>query len=399
MDFLFKLSIILIVGLIGGRISKKLNLPNVTGYLVAGLFIGPSFFNLIKDADIQSFSIINEIALAAIAFGIGSEFELKDMLKVGKSVVVITVAEALGAMLVVFLVTYYMFDQSFAFSIVIASMSAATAPAATIMVINQYRADGPLTRTILPVVALDDAVGIMAFGIAMSMAKLSLGTVNGSFFSMVSAPFIEIFGSLLIGFILGVLTTYFANKAYSQEELLGIVLASLFASSGIANFLALSPLLTCMMVGATIVNLMHNSKRVFAVLNDVAPPIYLLFFTLAGASLHLSILSQIGALGIAYVFARGGGKMLGAALSAKAVKADNAVCKYLGLALLPQGGVSLGLSIIVKKQLPQYSEAITTVILFSILIYESLGPILSKIAIEKAGEINGKDKKLSPSKA
>jgi len=199
MDLLLKISIVLFVGILGGRLAKRLSLPNVTGYLVAGLFIGPSFFKLITDHDVQTFSIINEIALAAIAFSIGSEFELKDLLKVGKNIVIITLAEALGAMLLVFIVTHYIFDQSFVFSIVIASMSAATAPAATIMVIKQYKANGPLTKTILPVVAIDDAVGIMAFGVAISIAKLSIGATDSSFLQMIGHPLIEIIGSLLLG--------------------------------------------------------------------------------------------------------------------------------------------------------------------------------------------------------
>lgn len=392
MDLLLKISIVLFVGVIGGRLAKYLKLPNVTGYLVAGLFIGASFLGTITEQDMASFSIVNEVALAAIAFSIGSEFVLKDMLKVGSSILIITIAEAIGAVILVFIVTYYGFNQSFAFSIVIASMSAATAPAATMMVIRQYKAHGPLTRTILPVVAIDDAVGIMLFGLAMSLAKISIDSTSHSFLQMISAPIIEILGSLLLGFLLGAILTFVANRARSKEELLSTVLASIAASTGLANLLNLSPLLTCMMLGATLVNLMHNSNRVFTLVTDFTPPIYLLFFTLAGASLDLGILAQVGALGVGYVIARATGKILGAFLGAKAVNADDAVVKYLGLSLLPQGGVSIGLSIIVKQELPQFAAAITTVILFSVLVYEISGPILAKIAIEKAGEVDGLNK-------
>jgi len=392
LDLLLKISIVLFVGVIGGRLAKYLKLPNVTGYLVAGLFIGASFLGTITEQDMASFSIVNEVALAAIAFSIGSEFVLKDMLKVGSSILIITIAEAIGAVILVFIVTYYGFNQSFAFSIVIASMSAATAPAATMMVIRQYKAHGPLTRTILPVVAIDDAVGIMLFGLAMSLAKISIDSTSHSFLQMISAPIIEILGSLLLGFLLGAILTFVANRARSKEELLSTVLASIAASTGLANLLNLSPLLTCMMLGATLVNLMHNSNRVFTLVTDFTPPIYLLFFTLAGASLDLGILAQVGALGVGYVIARATGKILGAFLGAKAVNADDAVVKYLGLSLLPQGGVSIGLSIIVKQELPQFAAAITTVILFSVLVYEISGPILAKIAIEKAGEVDGLNK-------
>lgn len=395
MDLLLKIGIVIITGILGGKLAKRFNLPNVTGYLVAGLFIGPSFLKLISEGDIGSYSIINDIALAAIAFSIGSEFELKDMLKVGKGILVITAAEVIGAIVVVFLTTYYIFDQSFVFSIVIASMSAATAPAATIMVMRQYKASGPLTRAILPVVALDDALGIMAFSLAISIAKISLGTTSVSLLNIIGAPLIEIFGSLVLGFVIGMILTYVANRASNKEELLAMVLAAIAAGTGVANLLALSPLLTCMMIGATLVNLMHNSNRVFTAINDFTTPIYLLFFTLAGASLNLGILIQVGALGVGYIISRATGKILGAYLGAKSVKADEVVVKYLGLALLPQGGISIGLSMIVRQELPQFSVAITTIIMFSVLVYEVSGPIFAKIAIEKAGEINGLEKELA----
>lgn len=393
LDILLKISIVLAVGALGGKIVRRFKLPDVTGYLVAGLFLGPSFFKLITEQDMQSFEAINELALGVIAFTIGSEFVLKDMLKVGKTILVITIAEVVATILIVFGVTFYLFNQPFAFSIVIASMSAATAPAATIMVINQFRADGPLTRTILPVVALDDVGGIIAFGIAMSVAKISMGVGDLTPLQMLSEPFIEIIGSIILGLIIGVILTFIAKKAGNKEELLAMILATIGISIGLANILNLSSLLVCIMLGATVVNLFHNSNRIFTVASDFISPIYILFFTLAGASLDLSVLTTVGALGIAYIIARSAGKMIGAYLGAKAMKADDSIVKYLGLSLLPQGGISIGLSIIVRQELPEYSVAITTIIMFSVLVYEISGPILAKIAIEKAGEIGGMDKR------
>ena len=194
MDVLLKIGIVLVVGLVGGKIARIFKLPNVSGYLVAGLFLGPSFFKYISAQDIDSLAVISEVALAIIAFSIGSEFVLKDMLKLGKSIVIITLLEVVGAIAVVFSLMYFVFGQPFAFSIVIASMSAATAPAATLLVMRQYRADGPLTRTILPVVALDDVFGIMAFGIALSLARLSQGALS-TLLQMLVQPLVEIVGS------------------------------------------------------------------------------------------------------------------------------------------------------------------------------------------------------------
>lgn len=392
LDVLLKISIVLAVGAVGGKIVQHFKLPNVTGYLISGLFLGPSFLKLITEQDMQSFNSINELALAVIAFTIGSEFILKDMLKVGKTILVITLAEVIGSVVIVFSIMHYLFNQPFAFSTVIAAMSAATAPAATIMVIRQFRADGPLTRTILPVVALDDVAGIIVFGIAISVAKISVGEAQSSFLHMMSQPFIEIIGSIILGLVIGVVLTFLAKKVSNKEELLSIILATIGVSIGLSNLLELSSLLVCIMIGATLVNLLHNSNRVFTVTNEFISPVYVLFFTLAGASLDLSILTTVGALGLAYILSRSSGKMIGAYIGARFMKADEAVVKYLGLSLLPQGGISIGLSIIVRQQLPQYSTAITTIIMFSVLVYEVTGPILAKVAIQKAGEIEGKDK-------
>lgn len=396
MDLFFKLSIIILIGLVGGRVAKKLTLPSVSGYIVAGLILGPSFIDLVSHQDLGSLSFITDIALAAIAFSIGNEFLLSDMKKVGKRTLILTVAEVIGALAVVFIAMFFIFKQPFEFSLVIASMSAATAPAGIVMVIRELRADGPLVKTILPVVALDDALGIMVFGVALSLAKMTSGLEEFTVFKIISAPLIEIFGSLLLGFLLGVILTYLAKKAKGRDELLKISLAFILAAVGASNFFNLSPLLTAMMMGGTLVNLKQNSKRVFGTLNEFTPPINLLFFTLAGMSLDLKVLASVSLLGVGYIFARASGKIIGAGVGARALGESITMQKYLGLSLLTQGGISIGLSSIVASELPQFSESIITVILFSVLVFEIMGPILAKVAITRAGEVNGmlKDKKV-----
>lgn len=393
LDLFLKISIIILVGLLGGRIAKKFGLPSVSGYIVAGLLLGPSFIDLVSNEGLNSLGFITDIALAAIAFSIGNEFLLSDMKKVGNKIFLLTIAEVIGALVIVFMTMYFLFNQSFEFSIVIASMSAATAPAGIVMVIRELRADGPLVKTILPVVALDDALGIMVFSVALSIAKMTSGLADFTLIQIVSDPLIEIFGSLLLGFLLGLGLTYLANKAKGRDELLKISLAFILAAVGAANFFNMSPLLTAMMMGGTLVNLMHNSKRVFDNINSFTPPINLLFFTLAGMSLDLKILASVGMLVIGYILARAIGKMLGAGVGAKALGESETIQKYLGLSLLTQGGISIGLSVIVRNELPQFSQSIVTVILFSVLVFEILGPILAKIAITKAGEVNGMVKK------
>ena len=389
MDIIFKLGIIIIAGIIGGRVANLLKLPNVSGYIVAGLFVGPSFFNLVQASEVVQINIINDMALGAIAFSVGSEFLIKEIKKMGKNVLIITVTEVIGAIGIVFCVMFFGFKQSFEFSIVIASMSAATAPAGIIMVIRELKAKGPLIRNILPIVAIDDALGIIAFGIAISMAKIVSGGESVSILHMISGPIVEIIGSLLLGLLIGLILSYCSKKAKGRDELLIMVIGFIFITTGLANYIGLSAILTCMMLGATLVNTMQNSNRVFSLMNEFTPPIYLLFFTVAGAGIDIRILSKVGALGIGYIIARALGKVLGATIGAKYVKSEPTVIKNLGISLLTQGGVSIGLSAIVRRELPQFSNEIVTVILFSVLIFEVMGPILAKIAITNAGEVNG----------
>lgn len=389
MDINIKLGLMIIFGIIGGKISRRFSLPNVTGYIVAGLFLGPSFFNVLNEANQPMVDFVNEFALGIIAFSIGSEFRLADLKKLGKDVFVITVCEVFGVLLVVFSVMYFLLDKSFVFSIIIASMSAATAPAGTMMVIRQFRAYGPLTKTILPVAALDDVLGIITFGISLSLAKFSIGDKTTSVPMMILSPLIEIGLSFLLGLVLGLVFTYLIKRVKSKEDVLSAIITVILLSTGLANYLGLSPLLVNMMVGGVLVNYHNNSKQVFDNINDFAPPINLLFFTFAGAKLDLSVLFSIGALGIFYALSRAIGKIAGASIGAKIVKAEETVVKWLGLALLSQGGISIGLSMIVARELSGFADEIITVILFSVLVFEILGPILAKVSITKAGEVDG----------
>ena len=387
MNIFVKIALVLVFGLIGGRVARRFNLPNVTGYLIGGLFLGPSFLKIITEVDVPVINFVNELALSAIAFNIGGEFLIKTIKKLGKEVFIITVAEVMGVVLLVFSVMFFLMKQEFVFSIIVAAMSAATAPAGTMMVIRQYRAKGKMTDTILPVAALDDALGIMVFGLALSLAKVTLGQVTGSTLQLVMAPFIEITLSLLLGLVLGFILTKITDKVKSQEELTSVLIFFVLISSGLAMATGLSSLLSSMMMGAVFVNLGHKPARVFNNINTFIPPFNILFFAFAGSSLDLSILGQIGILGLAYVFARMFGKVWGASLGAMVAKSDPVIVKHLGWALLPQGGISIGLSMVVRAQLPEFSDGIVTLILFSVLVFEIAGPILAKVAITNAGEL------------
>lgn len=386
LNIFIKLCLVVSFGFVGGKIARKLNLPDVTGFLIGGLFLGPSFLNIIEAVDGPMINFINELALSAIAFNIGGEFLIKTIRKLGKEVFIIAIFEVVGVVALVFVVMNVVLQQSFVFSIMVASMSAATAPAGTMMVIRQYRAKGPMTNTILPVAALDDALGIMVFGLAMSLAKITLGEVTGSGFALALAPFLEILFSLLLGGALGILLSYLTKFINSSEEMTSFILVFILASSGLSYYFNLSSLLSSMMMGAVFVNIARKPMKVFSNINQFMAPFNLLFFAFAGTSLNLSLLGSIGLLGIAYVASRMIGKVVGTTIGAYVAGSQPVVKKYLGWALLPQGGISIGLSMIVSEQLPEFSGGIVTLILFSVLVFEIAGPILAKIAITKAGE-------------
>lgn len=389
MHMLFYLGIILFTGMIMAKILSKFKLPNVTGYLIAGLIIGPSVLGIIPQESSDKLSIISEAALSFIAYSIGSEFNIQNLKRLGKGIITITVFEALTAVALVDLVMIFVLKQSIPFSLVLGAIAAATAPAATLMVIRQYKAKGPLVNTLLPVVAIDDAVGIIAFGISTTIAKaLVSNTESISIVKIIFIPLLEIFFSLLIGFIMGILLTYLCKKAKGEDGLLSLVIATLFATAGIAISLELSSLLACMMVGATLTNLDPNNKKAFTTVERFTPPVLISFFTIAGVQLNLSILKEVGLIGIVYVIVRVVGKMLGAFLGSKIANFPKTVQKYLGFTLIPQAGVAIGLSMVAQNTLPSpYGAQARTIVLAGTVIYELVGPMITKIALIKAGEI------------
>ncbi len=304
------------------------------------------------------------------------------------------------------MVGYQPFSKgNIAFGLVLASMSAATAPAATLMVMRQYRAYGPVTKTILPVTALDDIYGIVIFGFFISIAQMLVSTTYIPIWLIITKPFIEVFGSLLIGGLIGFVLSKVIDRFDKVRDdmqvisviaiLLGIGVSVLINNAFKDYNLGVSSLLINIMIGTVVANLVKKPSNTFNSVNDFTTPFYVIFFTLAGASLNLGIIKNsilISILAVAYIFARGFGKISGAFVGAHVAKADDNVKKYLGLALLPQGGVSLGLLVIVNKQMMDFYPLISTIIMLSILVYETTGPIFAKLAISKAGEIHGLDR-------
>lgn len=432
---LLKLAAVLIIGFIGGQVAKLLKLPNVSGYLVFGLLLGPSlgliipgFEGIISSTDQVNLKFISEIALAFIAFSIGSEFNVKSIKKSGKEESILTAFEVFGAVLLVFtfmllfpkpqsfqtsqgLTAYNPFSKpNIAFSMILASMSAATAPAATLMVIRQYRAYGPVTKKILPITALDDIFGIVIFGFFISIAQILVpaeGARQVHIALMITKPLIEVFGSILIGSAIGYVLSVVAKRFdRERDDIQVLAVASVILSIGLISLLnsenvlgqygiSFSPLLSNIMTGAFIANLTRRPARTFSAVNDFTTPFYIVFFTMAGASLDLGIIKTewlIAVISVVYILARGFGKYFGIYAGALVAKSNDNIRKNLGLALLPQGGVSIGLLVIVSTSMSTMYPLISTIIMLSVLVYETSGPIFAKLAISRSGEINGLDK-------
>lgn len=364
----------------------KIKFPNVTGYIIIGLIAGPYCLNVLTLEAVEKFSIIPDIALGFIAFSIGAEFKLSYLKKVGKSPIIIAFAEAVGAVLVVDLVLILTGNDT-AFSLVLGAIAAATAPAATLMVVRQYDAKGPVTNTLLPVVAIDDAVALMCFGLSVAIAKSLNSSETGSMLATLADPVIEIVGALVfgafLGFILKLLTAWYTGKG----NRLSVAIAMVFLCIGISNMLGFSALLACMALGAVFTNISELSEEVFKQVDRITPPIYLLFFLISGAELDITILPTVGVIGVMYVIFRVVGKVMGAAFGAQVSKAEPVVKKYLGFTLIPQAGVAIGLAGMAVSIVPDYGYKIQTIILCGTVIYELIGPLVTKMALMKAGEI------------
>lgn len=388
MDGIFiYLAFALLIALLSSKLMKKVKLPNVTGYLIVGLIVGPHCLKLIPSDVVDALSFIPQIALGFIAFSIGAEFKLSYLKKVGKSPIIIAICESVFAVIVVD-AALILFGVDPAFAVVLGAIAAATAPAATLMVVKQYKANGPVTNTLLPVVAIDDAVALMCFGLSVAIAKAMEAEGDFSLFKTIGEPVIEIVGALGMGAVLGLAFKFLIKWFTGRGNRLGITYAMVFLCVGICDSLGWSSLLACMAMSAVLVNTSKECDAVFEQTDRMTPPIFVLFFFLSGAELDLSILPSVGLIGIIYVIFRVLGKFFGAWFGAKISKAQKVVSKYLGFMLIPQAGVAIGLATTSMTVVPEHGAQIRTIILCATLIYELTGPVITKIALKKAGEIN-----------
>lgn len=380
------LAIMLFAALVAGKIVKQLKLPNVTGYLVIGLLIGPHCLGILSADLVGVMGIFTQFALGCIAFSIGAEFKLSFLKRIGKAPIVIGVLEGTCATIVVDTILIAT-GHDLQLSLAIGAIASATAAASTLMIVKQYKARGPVTETLLPVVAIDDAVAMMAFGISMAAVNMITSKGDTSLGKLLLAPCIEILGGLAfgagLGFIMAVLCHYYTGRG----NRLAITIMMISLCLGISEIAGFSELLATMMMSTIFVNMSHNTTKIYEPLERITPPIYMIFFIVSGASLDVTVIGTVGFIGAVYIIGRVIGKYLGAAFGAKLCKSDKAVSKYLGMTLIPQEGVAIGLASSAANTLPEHGAKIQTVVLCGVVVYELLGPIITKTTLKKAGEI------------
>ena len=386
MNVFLYISVIIFTGMLFGRLAKFIRLPNVTGYLVGGLIIGPAVLNIIPAEALKGFDLISEIALGFIAFSIGSEFRISYFKRVGATPIVIAIFESFFAVLFV-AAGLIVAGNGVPFSLALASIVAATAPAATVMVIRQYKAKGKVTEALLSVVAIDDATALIFFGIASSIARGMMGSSSVSFLSAFVIPFGEILGAIAIGFVIGLIFIIPLRWFKKDGNRLALTIAFVLLGTGVAKLTGFSSLLLSMAMGAALCNMSSQSTHIMRLADSLTPPIFIMFFVVSGAELQLSVLPSIGVVGIIYVVFRVIGKMSGTFVGGRLCNADKSIRKYLGPCLIPQAGVAIGLSLVVTGILPEFGARIRAVILCGTLIYELVGPGITKLCLSKAGEI------------
>lgn len=409
MTVLLSVSIAVLAGLLMTRVFKPFKLPSVTAYLIAGVLIGPyclgalhiNGIGFVSEDAVSRLSLISEVSLAFIAFSIGNEFRLEALKETGRQAFIIGVFQALAATLLVDLalgvVHLIMPDKlSLAQVLTLGAIATATAPAATLMVVRQYKAKGSLTSLLLPIVALDDAVGLIVFAVSFGIAKsLVSGAVD--IVSIIVNPLLEIVCSLLLGAFMGWVLTQLEKLFNSNTNRLNMTIAVVFLAASLsmlefhvgALHISFSSLLVCMMLGTVFCNLCPLSQDIMDASDRWTSPLFALFFVISGAELQLSVFkdSAIIFIGIVYIIFRCLGKYFGAHYSAKATHCSPEICKYLGITLFPQAGVALGMCT-TAMQLGNQGNLIRNITLFAVLVYELVGPLMTKDALMKAGEIH-----------
>lgn len=398
MNLLILLAITALTAYLIRRLTGWLEIPTVTGYVLLGVVLGVSMLRIFHEETLQHLDLVNDLALGLIGFTIGSELRREIFQKLGKPIFLIALFESFCAFILVTLVIFILDPSRIYLALILGAVASATAPAATVYVIQQYKTKGPLTSTILAVVGIDDAIALMIFVFAAAMTKSVLSTEHLSAMHIILTPFYEISLSMILGIVLGLLFVWLFRKVRFPDDLSLGVIGFILLGLGISEHFHLSGLLAIMAFGAVSsnMNLMLNNRS-GKVLEQFSPILYACFFIFGGAHLNLALLPKVGILGLVYLITRMAGKMGGATLGAWIGRAPSTVKKYIGFALIPQVGVAIALAILVNKEFGtgkfgepgmQLADVVINVLLFTTIVTEIVGPVLTKVALTRAGERN-----------
>jgi Kef-type K+ transport system membrane component KefB len=387
---LSSLGLILLFALGVGHLVKVAHVPEVTGYLVAGMLVGPSLLGWVTHENLQALRVFSEVGLGLILFSIGGVFEIGRMRRIGRRVLLLALGESMSAAVLV-TVGMLVIGQPWPVALLLGAIAVETGAASTLMVVRENNAEGEFTESLIGVIGLNNLLALLAFSVVAAGVELtalsatggvSVGSVARTIFPLVW----QLAGSSALGVLIGILLAAWASQVVESGETLILLIGCILLTVGIATALDLSSLVASLAVGATLVNLSAQSRRLFVALSETDPPLYVIFFVLAGADLDLSLLPSLGLVGIVYVLCRASGKMGGAWLAARGTESPGQLRSFLGLSILAQAGLAVGLVIVIRERFPDLSPIVSTVVLGAVAVFEVAGPLSARFALDRTGE-------------
>lgn len=386
MTYSLYIAIIIIAGMGGGKLASKVGLPTVSGYILIGLIMGPSVLNFITSEVYHHLEFVNELALGMLAISVGTELHYRMFKAFGKSLITISVGNAVLTITFVTLLTWLL-GMPIEYALILGTLGLTVSPAGVVEVVKDTKAEGEMTQNILGLVAFDNLIAILSFGMMVSFVQ-SLGNDGVSGLSLIGAVLSDVGLGMFVGLVSGLFVSFFIRKETSNEKMVPLMLAAILFNTGIASLFGLSPVLTNIVAGIAITNLTSRKVLVASILNRIELPIFIIFLTLAGAHIDLSVVGRVGLAGLGYIAARSAGKYFGSLFFSQFTPLNKKARKYIGLGLFPQAGIAIGLATIAERSLPQVSGAITGVILAGAIFFEIFGPMITGFALKAVGETN-----------
>ena len=389
MDELTSLGLILLLALLAGHLVKALRIPEVTGYILAGIALGPSVLGWVSADNLLALQVLSQVALGLILFSIGSVFEFSRFRRMGRQFMYLTLVESLLASVLV-TASLFMLGQPWQVALLLGAIAMATAPASTLMVIRECDSAGPLTDNLLGIIAINNVLCIAAYTIVAAMIDLTSGfggtTLLDAAYRAIYPLVWQLGGSVALGYLIGLLLSGWSTHVTETGEMLILLAGSILFCVGVANLLDLSPLVASLAVGATLVNLAARSRSLFDTLAGTDPPFYAIFFVIAGADLDLTLVPAMGTVGLVYVLGRAIGKFVGAVAGARWLQLEPNVQRFLGFGLIAQAGLAVGLTLAIEQRYDSFAPIVSTVVLAAVVIFEMVGPLSTRFALVRSGE-------------